>query len=245
MTDIRVYQDSNALAQAAAELIIHQAAAARAARGRFDIALSGGSTPRKTFELLADKEHSLRINWMATNVFWGDERCVPPDHPESNYRMARQVLLDHVPLPAEQIYRMQGELTPATAADHYEQILQSHFADGSGSSNQAILDLVLLGLGEDGHTASLFPGTAALQEKDRLVVANYVPQMDKWRLTLTYPCINAARNVAFLVSGAAKAGILQQVIGGRGSPKLLPSQLVAPAHGKLIWLVDEAAAAGL
>lgn len=245
MSEVRVYQNDESLAQAAAEWVVQRSAEAIEQHGSFSLALSGGSTPRRTFELLADEDHTDRIDWQKTYVFWGDERCVPPDHPESNYRMARLALLDHIPLPAEQIYRMQGELTPQIAADVYERILRAHFMTvRSGNLPETTFDLVLLGLGSDGHTASLFPGTDALSVTDRWSVANYVPQMDTWRLTLTLPCINAASHITFLVSGENKAQRLRQVIRTDQGAEL-PASLVQPQHGKLVWLVDEAAASDL
>ncbi|MFN2198785.1 MAG: 6-phosphogluconolactonase [Anaerolineales bacterium] len=245
MSAVRVYPNDVSLAQAAAEWVVQCSAEAIEQHGTFNLALSGGSTPRRTFELLADEDHVGRIDWQRTYVFWGDERCVPPDHPESNYRMARQALLDHVPIPAEQIYRMQGELTPQIAADVYERILRAHFLTVRGKLPDTTFDLVLLGLGSDGHTASLFPGTDALSITTRWSTANHVPQLDTWRLTLTFPCINAASHVAFLVSGENKAQRLRQVIHGETADAELPAHLVQPRQGKLVWLVDEAAASAL
>lgn len=246
MSEVRVYQDDLTLAQAAVEWIVQCSAEAIMRQGSFTLALSGGSTPRRTFEILASETNSGRVDWQKTYIFWGDERNVPPDHPESNYRMARLALLDHVPIPAENIFRMQGEITPQNAADVYEGILRAHFANvRSGQPPTATFDLVLLGLGSDGHTASLFPDTNALAETDRWVTANFVPQLETWRLTLTFPCINAARNVTFLVSGESKAERLRQVIHPSGKPADLPAALVRPQRGKLVWLVDEAAASHL
>jgi 6-phosphogluconolactonase len=246
MNEVRVYQDEVALAQAAVEWIEQCSAEAIMRGGSFSLALSGGSTPRRTFELLANETNLGRVNWLKTFIFWGDEREVPPDHPESNYRMARQALLDHVPIPADHIFRMQGEITPQIAAEVYERILRAHFApERGGQPLDTTFDLVLLGLGSDGHTASLFPGTKALTETERWATANFVPQLETWRLTLTFPCINAARNVTFLVSGETKAERLQQVIHPQGEPVDLPAAQVQPQQGKLVWLVDEAAASSL
>lgn len=246
MSEVRVYQDEVALSQAAMEWVVRCSAQAIRQHGSFSLALSGGSTPRRTFELLASEANLGRINWQKTFIFWGDERDVPPDHPESNYRMARQALLDHAPIPADHIYRMQGEITPQIAADVYERILRAHFATMRGGQlSGTTFDLVLLGLGSDGHTASLFPGTEALEISDRWVSANFVPQLDTWRLTLTLPCINAARNVAFLISGENKAQRLGQVIHKDAEPTNLPAARVQPRPGKLVWLVDEAAASSL
>jgi 6-phosphogluconolactonase len=250
MTEIRVYRDSSSLAQAAAELVIEAGAEAIRRQGNFSLALAGGSTPRATYALLAQDRYASRINWWRTFVFWGDERCVPPDHPESNYRMAQKSVLDHVPVPADQIYRMQGEISPQIAADSYERLVRVHFAtQRPEQTSQHTFDLVLLGLGDDGHTASLFPGSTSVQVQDRWVMADYVAPLGSWRLTLTPPCINAAYQIAFLVSGGRKAGVLSQVISpsesetGDTTPRY-PAETIQPAAGQLVWLVDEAAAAG-
>lgn len=249
MTEIRIYQDSRALAAAAAELFIQAGAQAVSRQGFFNVALAGGSTPRETYELLAEDSQAGRVNWWKTYVFWGDERCVPPDHPESNYRMAQRSLLDHVPVPAEQIYRMQGEISPQIAADIYERLLRVHFAARQPEENDLhTFDLVLLGLGDDGHTASLFPGSEALVVQDRWVAANYAAGLGSWRLTLTRPCINAARQVVFLVSGSRKAAVLKKAIAPHeervaSDSHRLPAAAIQPQAGKLVWLVDEAAAA--
>jgi len=174
------------------------------------------------------------------HVFWGDERCVPPEHPESNYRLAREALLDHVPLPLANIHRIHTEREPAQAAADYERTLRRFFGPG----NAPRFDLVLLGLGTDGHTASLFPGTPAVQEHERWVVAHYVPSLAAWRVTLTPAVLNAADQVTFLVAGAEKAGVLDRVLNGPCQPDVLPAQVVRPAGGSLLWLVDAAAQSG-
>src|SRR5690606_983517 len=174
--------------------------------------------------------------------FWGDERTVPPDHPDSNYRMAKEALLDFVALPASNVHRISGELEPARAAAEYEQTLRSFFAKRAGKTR---FDLILLGMGDDGHTASLFPDTEALNETERLVVANHVPKLDTWRITLTAPIINDAAHVAFLVAGAGKAAVLKRVLQGPRQPHKLPSQLIQPVDGELVWLLDKAAASEL
>jgi 6-phosphogluconolactonase len=244
MSDIQIYPDSAALARAAAERIVSLAGEAIGARGRFSMGLSGGSTPRALYTLLASNEVAPRIDWAHVHVFWGDERCVPPDDSESNYRMARETLLDHVPLPESNIHRMLGEIDPAQAAADYEQVLRPFFRQSTGPKNlpQPRFDLLLLGMGEDGHTASLFPGTAALHELSRWVVENHVEKLGAWRITLTAPAINAAATVIFLVSGGAKAAILRAVLKGPHQPEKYPSQLVKPENGDLIWMVDTAAA---
>jgi 6-phosphogluconolactonase len=240
--NIRVYDDQHGLARAAADYAISCYNAAVDDHGYFAVALSGGSTPRALFELLAAPQNAQHIGWSKVHVFWGDERTVPPDHPDSNYRMAKEALLDHVALPASSVHRMPGEVEPVQAAAEYEQILRSFFAARAGKVR---FDLILLGMGDDGHTASLFPHTAALDETERLVAANYVPKLDTWRITLTAPAINSAAHIAFLVSGAGKADVLRRVLQGPRQPHELPSQMIQPVDGELVWLLDRAAAGRL
>lgn len=246
--EISVYPDAGRLAQATAEHFASLAGEAIAGQGRFAVALAGGSTPKAAYALLARDEFATRLDWARVHVFWGDERCVPPDHPDSNYRMAREALLDRVPLPAEHVHRMRGELEPAQAAADYEQALRVFFA--LPSRNQAAepptsFDLILLGMGDDGHTVSLFPGTAAIREQTRWVIAHFVEKLETWRITLTPAAINAAANVTFVVSGSGKAERLRQVLTGSHRPDVLPAQIVDPDRGRLRWLVDEAAATSL
>ncbi len=243
MNEIEVCPDPQHLARVAAGHIARIAAEVIAVRGRFTIGLPGGSTPRLLFTLLSNLPWVRRIDWAHVHVFWGDERCVPPDHPDSNYRLAYETLLHHVPVPTEQIHRISGELPPAEAARSYEQTLRAFFPEDASANPQPRFDLLLLGLGDDGHTASLFPGTLALTETTRWVVENYVPRLDAWRITLTAPAINAAAHVIFLVSGAAKAEALQAVLRGPFRPSAYPAQLIQPRAGQLLWLVDQAAAA--
>jgi 6-phosphogluconolactonase len=208
----------------------------------FAVALSGGSTPRSLFSLLAGPERAQHIGWSKVHVFWGDERTVPPDDPDSNYRMAREALLDRVALPSSNVHRIPAELEPTRAAEEYAHTLRDFFTRRTGAAR---FDLILLGMGADGHTASLFPGTAALDEHERWVVANYVEKLDTWRITLTLPVLNGAEHVAFLVAGAGKAETLKRVLQGPRQPRELPSQLIHPAQGTLVWLLDHAAAAQL
>ena len=235
--EVQVAADAGASADAAAALVAECAAAAIAARGRFLIALSGGATPRGLFERLAGPPWRERIDWRRCHVFWSDERAVPPDHPDSNYRMAREALLDHVPIPPDQVHRIHGEDDPDAEAAAYEQTLRASVAVGG-------LDLVLLGLGRDGHTASLFPAGPAGRETARWVVADVDPG-GRARVTLTPPAINAARAVAFLVTGADKAETLRAVHSGPFTPDLLPAQRISPRRGRLVWLLDRAAAASV
>ncbi|MBC7814247.1 MAG: 6-phosphogluconolactonase, partial [Burkholderiales bacterium] len=207
MAEIRVFAGGLTMMRAAAEYVVSVAEAAMSTRGHFSIALSGGATPKALYELLATDEFTRYIDWSFVRVFWGDERCVAPDHYDSNYRMAKDTLLEYVRIPVGNIYRIRGEYDPQTAADEYEKSLRSYFLRGTRplSERQPRFDLVLLGIGEDGHTASLFPGTEALNEEVRWVSANYVEQLDTWRVTLTPSALNAAANVLFLVTGAKKA----------------------------------------
>jgi 6-phosphogluconolactonase len=237
--NLTVYAARDELVRAAAEIFVDLAAAAVAARGRFTVALAGGGTPRPVYALLATPAHAGRISWDRVHVFFGDERCVAPTDERSNFRMAREALLDHVPLPANNIHRLAGEGDPDGAALAYEQDLRRSFP----GENPPALDLVWLGLGDDGHTASLFPGTAALHEDRRWVVAQHVEALAAWRLTLTPMVINAARNVVFLIAGAGKAEVLARVLSGPSVPDVLPAQLVQPRTGELRWLVDAAAGA--
>jgi len=231
------------LFQAAAEEVIRSATDAVAQRGRFTIALSGGSTPRNLYTLIAANA-SASLPWDRMFFFWSDERHVPPDDPESNYGMARDTLLSKVAIPPANIFPIPAENPDASAAaETYEQTLRKFFAVGPGEFPR--FDLILLGMGPDGHTASLFPETSALQAKSRLVVANWVEKLKASRITFTLPVLNAARCVAFLVSGADKAAVLHEVLEGDGPAEKYPSKLVRPSEGKLIWFVDRAAASEL
>ena len=236
---IEVLPDPDALAAGAARHIAAVAEQSVAARGRFVVALAGGSTPRATYGRLATGPSGVRIDWRRTHAFWSDERCVPPDDPRSNYRMARETLLERVSIPAGQVHRIQGEADPDTAATAYERVLRAQLDDGG-------LDLVLLGLGQDGHTASLFPGGAAVRERVRWVVATEHPDGDAIRrVTLTPVIINAARHVCFIVSGGGKAERLRDAIEGSSPPERLPARAVRPRGGSLTWLVDAPAASRL
>ena len=204
----------------------------------FTMALSGGSTPGRLHEILGEPPMSERVPWKRVRVFWGDERCVPPEDPGSNYRMACETLLDHVPLPAENIHRMRGELGPDAAAEAYEKELRGFF-----QVPWPTFDLILLGMGNDGHTASLFPGSDILHETTQPVAGVSAHYQDRpaRRVTLTPPAINAARHVVFLATGAEKAETLRSVLEGRFQPDALPAQVIRPTDGQLMWLVDSAA----
>ena len=238
-----VLPDPDAVARAAAEQIAVRAGRAAGETGTFSIALSGGSTPKRLYALLADPSapYRSRIPWDRVRVFFGDERHVPPDDAQSNFRMARESLLEKAPIPSENVHRILAERPAEEAAALYEAELRRAFALDDGGVPR--FDVVLLGMGEDGHTASLFPGTAALTERRRLVVANWVPKFSTWRITLTLPVLDAARAVLFLVAGGDKAGPLSAVFDPSSAPDAYPCQLVRPASGELLWLVDRAAAA--
>ncbi len=240
MTAIRILPDPQALAEAAARHVVERAQTAIRERGRFSIALSGGSTPRDLHLRLARPPLVDQIDWARVHVFFGDERCVPPDDERSNFRMANETLLSRVPIPPEQIHRMRGELPPEEAAADYERQLHALFGD-----EPPRLDLILLGMGDNGHTASLFPGLSAVREQQRWVVAEYVAEVSMWRVTLTPVVLNLAREDVFLVAGAAKAEMLRQVLEGPYAPDKLPAQVVRPTLGEVIWMVDAAAAAAL
>jgi 6-phosphogluconolactonase len=223
--EIRTLTTPQELFEAAAEEVVRCAKEAVAQRGRFTIALSGGSTPKSLFNLLATNARTV-FPWDRTFFFWSDERHVPPTDPESNYRMAEETMLSKIPVAASNVFRIPAENPDASAAaEAYEQIL--------------------LGMGPDGHTASLFPNSPGLQEKTRLVIANWVDKLKTSRLTLTLPVVNAARSVAFLVSGTDKATVLRTVLEEEAPPEQYPSKLVRPTNGRLIWFVDRAAASEL
>lgn len=233
---VRLHGTPEELAEAAARAFVEEAAKTIDERGRFAVALAGGSTPKATYEILA-RDHAGEVDWPNVHVFFGDERTVPPDNEDSNYRMARESLLGLVPVGS--VHRMRGELPPDEAAASYEDELREFFGEAP-----PVLDLVMLGIGEDGHTASLFPGTPALEVTDRLVVANPVPKLDTTRLTLTVPVLNDARKVLFLVAGEGKTAALAEILEGEADPRTYPAKLVHPPGGP-IWMVDHAAASSL
>ena len=258
--EARVHPAAASLSQDAVGEFLTAAADAIARRGRFNVALAGGRTPRSVHEQLAGMAEG-RLDWGRIHVFFGDERCVPPAHPDSNFRMASETLLSRVPIPPANIHRICAELEPATAASTYEEELRTAVRPESlppaesvsaespdavlfteSASRPPSLDLVFLGMGADGHTASLFPGTAALLETRRWVVANRVPQLGVDRITLTFPVLNVARRVVFLVTGADKAGVLAEVFAGGDRSPRHPVEWVRPIRGSVVWLMDAAAA---
>jgi 6-phosphogluconolactonase len=240
MPDIRVFDDSPAVARAAADAI-SQAARERAAAGEnVSVVLSGGSTPKLLYQLLAKDPYRSAIDWGRVEVYFGDERAVPPAHADSNFRMADEALLAHVPLRPEHVHRMRGEIEPEEAAVEYGRMLKARFGETGGP------DVTLLGMGDDGHTASLFPFTSAVDETRHRCVAHFVEKSttgQSWRITLTAPFINRSARVLALVTGASKADRLFEVMHGPQDPRRLPIQLIRPAPGGMVWLLDRTAAA--
>jgi len=234
--NIRIFDSPEQLTAAAAEFIIAAAAEAIDTKGRFVISLSGGHTPERLYALLASPPYHERINWEKTFVFWGDERCVPADDKDNNAHMARRLLLDHINIPSSNIYAVPTELPPAVAADKYEQAIGAFF-----KSDTPAFDLILLGLGENGHTASLFPGTDVVFEKTRLVKEVYVAEQHMYRITMTAKLINKAENILFLLEGEGKSQILETVLTAEYQPDVYPAQLIKPVNGHLYWFADKKA----
>lgn len=241
---LEILPDAEAVALRAADLFASAAQEAAAARGRFAVALSGGETPRALYRLLARQQFSQKIPWRRVQLYWGDERCVPPDDPASNYAMASDSFIKHVPIAEGNVHRMRGEDAPAAAAQAYDVVLRGLAAQERPRAEVPVFDLVLLGLGRDGHTASLFPHSDALAEEERFCVATEAPDGTP-RLTVTAPVINAARRVWLLATGPEKSGMVAEVLEGLRVPRAVPAQGVSPVHGTLTWLLDEAAAAEL
>lgn len=236
MADLIHAADAEEMARSAARRVAQVAAASIEERGRFLLALCGGRTPSRTYELLANSHLEPPIDWNHVHLFWSDERCVQPNHADSNFRMAKERFLDRIPLPLANVHRAPGEAAPGVAAFEYESLLRDILRPDDS------LDMVLLGLGADAHTASLFPGDSALEEEERWVVATRIDSKGPWRLTMTAPFINRAREVCFLVSGRVKAPAVARVIEGAHNPQQYPAQLIAPDPGNLTWIVDAAAA---
>jgi 6-phosphogluconolactonase len=237
--EIKVVPDAKAVAAEAAERVTTAAEHAVAERGRFSIALSGGSTPKALYALLAAEPYRSRIDWQKVHILFGDERAVPPDHKDSNFKMADEALLSKVSIPKAQVYRMKGELGDKAdqAAREYGLMLKAEFPDG--------LDVVLLGMGGDGHTASIFPGTVAVKEKEHRVIGYFAENSStgkSWRITMTAPFINQSREIFVLLAGADKAARLKEVLEGPEDPNRLPIQLIKPTQGKIVWIMDVAAA---
>jgi 6-phosphogluconolactonase len=234
-----VLNDAAELYVRAAEETAHIAGESVCTHGEFTLCLSGGSTPAATYDLLATR-FNLSVDWKEVQFFWGDERCVPPEHPESNFAMARRTMLSKLTLRPDQVHRMRGEDEPASAAAAYERELRNHFGLGEGEFPR--FDLVMLGLGDNRHTASLFPGGSAIHETQRMVVPVEVDAEPRKRLTLTPPAINNAHHVMFLVAGQGKAAAVKDILEGPRDSDRFPAQIVAPENGEVIWLLDKAAA---
>ncbi|MBI4642130.1 MAG: 6-phosphogluconolactonase [Candidatus Tectomicrobia bacterium] len=241
--EIRVCSSTEELSQQAAGEFVRLAQEAVQVGGRFTVALSGGSSPRSLYTLLSSDKFRDKVPWSKTHFFWGDERHVPPDHAESNYRMASETMLSKMPVPPENIRRIPSEKNAEQAADEYEATLRKFFGLAAGELPR--FDLVLLGMGPDGHTASLFPGTWAVRETQRLVAWPYVDKFSTYRITMTPPVLNNAAYIIFFVGGAEKAETLRHVLHGDYQPDIYPSQTIKPTKGKLLWLVDKEAAARL
>ena len=240
--EIIICRDIGQLSRKAAERWVALARQAIAARGHCAIALSGGSTPKALYSMLATAEFNLQLPWRQIHLFWGDERCVAPDHAESNFRMVKEALLSKIPIPAENVHRMRGEFEAVAAASAYETELRQFFLPSPGQLPR--FDLILLGLGEDGHTASLFPHSSALNEMERWVATTYVEKLGGHRLTLTFPVINNAAQIAFLVAGASKAAIVKEILTSEKGGDY-PAARIRPGDGQLIWFVTQDAAGGL
>lgn len=238
---VEIFSGPDELARGAAEHFVTRSVKAVANRGSFSVALSGGSTPKRLYDLLADTSESFRdrVPWNSIHFFWSDERHVAPDHPDSNYRMANEILLSRVPVSRNKVHRIQSENpNAAEAATAYEKIIRELCEDSPPQ-----LDLILLGLGTDGHTASIFPGAEVLRETKRLVAASWVEKLKTDRITMTLPLINNARSILFLVSGPEKAGIVREIF--QGPANIFPAQAVRPNHGELLWVLDNDAASRL
>ena len=240
MPQIQLFDTAELLAAATARRFV-MLAEKSSAQHPFSVALSGGNTPRRIYELLSTEEFKNKINWPFVHIFFGDERPVAPDNAASNYGMALASLISRVPISESNVHPISGAGDPHENARSYERELRAYF---SGSAHPRF-DLVLLGMGEDGHTASLFPGSEAISEKTAWVVANWVEQLKEFRITLTVPAINSGAQILFLVTGANKASRLAAVLNGPFQPDLLPAQLIKPDQGELIWMIDKAAAANL
>lgn len=234
--------DAEAVSATAAGDFVGLAREAVARRGSFTVALSGGSTPRRLYQLLAEAPYRNQVAWERVEFFWGDERAVPPDHPDSNYQLAAAALLSKLDVPPERIHRIQAERADRDAAARDYQVEIARVFGVAAEDPPPALDLVLLGLGDDGHTASLFPYSEGLRERRRWVVRHFVERLGAERITLTLPILNRAKEIRFLVAGAEKAPALRAVLEGPRDPERLPAQLVQPEAGRLIWLVDQAAA---
>jgi len=238
--EIKIFPNLDVLSQEAADFFVRIARKSINEKGNFSVALSGGSTPKPLYQALTASERQEKLEWEKIHLFWGDERCVPPDHLDSNYRMVMENLLQYISIPDENVHRVPTEMDPIMAAFSYEETLRGFFKESLPR-----FDLVFLGMGGDGHTASLFPHSAGLNEEARWFIVNYAPERETWRLTLTKNAINSAKHVVVLVAGRSKADMLSDVLNGDYQPVKKPIQLISPVDGKMIWFLDRDAANNL
>jgi len=241
--EVKVFDRTEDLIINSAEKIVSIAQEAVQKRGQFTLSLSGGSTPKGVYSVLAASPLKEKINWEKTHIFWGDERSVVRTHPDSNFRMAKESLLDATGIPPSNIHRVASEEDPMLAAQQYEDDIREFFGIADGLFPE--FDMILLGMGDDGHTASLFPDSEALTVQNRLVVDNFVKKLNTHRITFTFPLINHARNVLFIVSGSTKSKMVKQILENTNTLKTLPSQRVQPKPGSLFWFLDKDAASDL
>jgi 6-phosphogluconolactonase len=237
--EVRILSDPDSLGAAAAELFMAAGDDAISSQGRFSVALSGGATPRGLYRILGTAYRD-RIRWDLTHIFWADERCVPKDHIQSNFRLVHEEMLSRLMIPKQNIHRIKGELAPEEAAREYEEDLIRH-AGGTGIPR---LDLILLGVGEDGHTASLFPGSASLSETDRLALPVFSETAMNWRVTLTLPVLNNASRLMFLVTGRSKAIVVSKLF-DKEKRQAYPAGRIALSHGSIVWLLDKDASSAM
>jgi 6-phosphogluconolactonase len=238
--ELHIFKDVDSLIKASADLVVERAKESIQKHGRFSLVLSGGSSPKKLHLLLTSNDYRRRIDWTKVFFFFGDERYVPADHPESNYLMAKQTLFDPLEIPDNQIFKMDTTLSPDDSAATYEKVIKNYFG-----AQPVKFDLIILGLGDDAHTASLFPGTSVLHEKNALVKGLYIDKVKMNRITLTAPLINAAHHIAFLLFGPGKAPAVEKVLKGVSDIEQYPAQLIQPVDGKIAWYMDEAAAGNI
>jgi 6-phosphogluconolactonase len=238
---VEVLSDLEALSHRAASIFVSTSRNSIATKKRFAVAISGGSTPRRLYALLGSEVYRDQVDWQRVHFFWADERCVPKEDEASNFRIAFDTLLSKVALPDKNIHRIKGEEAPDQAAMDYEEEIRRFF----GGSGWPGFDLILLGVGEEGHTASLFPGSKSLEETARLAVPVYLEKPGKNRITLSLPVLNHANQILFLVAGLSKADVLSEILGEKEKRKLLPAGLINPLRGSMIWLIDREAAGKL
>ncbi len=233
---IHAYPNKEKLVAATTERMVNSIGQAIQQNGLCNMVLSGGNTPGGVFSLLASSTYRDRVEWGKLHLFWSDERMVPPEHQDSNFRLVRETLLDHIKIPDGNIHRIRGEIAPEEAAAEYAALMHGHFND-----NPPRFDLMLLGLGEDGHTASLFPETGAVEECEKYAIAVFVPKLNTWRVTLTLPVINAAKEILFLVSGKPKSEMVQRIMSNKQPAKEVPATMVNPQNGEIHWMLDSEA----